>query len=369
MAEADLDAQKPPRGPSDLDASAERAEAHAVTEAAAAAAHEASQQLAALNREAARKQREADWREAELQRRHWEQLEQIQVKLEEGAQQAAKRKIDLKTYENKLQKEQKKLQAQEEAVAQAERAVETTMYQAEEKRKLAAEAMKQQKAKAAKMQADFESQKSQLEKEQAKLDVDKKKIAELKEKQTDTLWAQLAHGVDTEAAVLAFFDKRQPTMSGSVLNPWSGNVSKAPPPLKIKEMVKVVNQTRLKAFKRSGGFNINPVKAGQQHVDTLLFHGCTPEAAPNIQAMGLLLKFCGKNGLMLGKGLYGAPDPRKSKTYCGESQIGNFLFICRFNLSKAKHAGPETHHKNELFHEHCVPFENQVVVLWMLKVG
>ena len=43
---------------------------------------------------------------------------------------------------------------------------------------------------------------------------------------------------------------------------------------------------------------------------------------------------------MLGKGLYGAPDPRKSLQFCRSQD--KFMFICRFNLSGAQHAGPST---------------------------
>ena len=72
---------------------------------------------------------------------------------------------------------------------------------------------------------------------------------------------------------------------------------------------------------------------------------------------------------MLGCGLYGAPDPRKSKSYCGNSRHGSFMFLCRFNLSGARHAGPATPHQNSVFDEFCVYDERHVVVLWMLKVG
>jgi len=132
-----------------------------------------------------------------------------------------------------------------------------------------------------------------------------------------------------------------------------------------------VNQARLKAFQKTRlpGFSLNTTTAQQQHSDTLLFHGCSLDAATNIQAEGLLLKYGGKHGSMLGAGLYGAPDPRKSVTYCGGSKLGDFLFVCRFNISHAKYAGPQTHHKNSVFEEFCVPKEPHAVVLWMLKLA
>ena len=179
----------------------------------------------------------------------------------------------------------------------------------------------------------------------------------MKSKHTDALWLQLAQGIDTDAAVRAFFDKRQPAISHSH------------PPRRIKEAIKVVNQARLKAFQHSAGVSLNTTTAQQQHSDTLLFHGCPPDAATNIQAEGLLLKYGGKNGSMLGAGLYGAPDPRKAVTYCRGSSLGDFVFVCRFNLSHAKHAGPKTHHRNSVFEEFCVPKEPHAVVLWMLKLA
>ena len=44
------------------------------------------------------------------------------------------------------------------------------------------------------------------------------------------------------------------------------------------------------------------------------------------------------------------------------------MFICRYNLSAAQHAGPNTNHRNKTFHEFCVYDESHVVVLWMLKI-
>ena len=39
------------------------------------------------------------------------------------------------------------------------------------------------------------------------------------------------------------------------------------------------------------------------------------------------------------------------------------MFICRFNLSKAKYK------QNQIFDEFCVYNESHVVVLWMLKLA
>ena len=86
----------------------------------------------------------------------------------------------------------------------------------------------------------------------------------------------------------------------------------------------------------------------------------------NIQADGLSLDFAAAG--MLGNGLYGAPDPRKSEHYCGDSPNGQFMFICRYNLRGAKHAGPSTPHQNTVFDEFCIMTEEKVVVLWALKL-
>ena len=95
-------------------------------------------------------------------------------------------------------------------------------------------------------------------------------------------------------------------------------------------------------------------------------------AATNIQAEGLSIRYAAQG--MLGRGLYGAPDPRKSLQYCisrgnGQGQQGHFMFICRFNLAGAQSAGTSTPHRNSLYDEHCVFQDEQVVVLWMLKLA
>ena len=63
----------------------------------------------------------------------------------------------------------------------------------------------------------------------------------------------------------------------------------------------------------------------------------------------------------------GAPDPRKSLQYCRSPN--KFIFIARYNLSAAQHAGPRTQHRNTLFDELCVYDEKHIVVLWMVKLA
>ena len=49
--------------------------------------------------------------------------------------------------------------------------------------------------------------------------------------------------------------------------------------------------------------------------------------SPQSRADGLKMGYAA-NG-MLGKGLYGAPDPRKSEQFCKNSANGKFMFVCR----------------------------------------
>ena len=194
-------------------------------------------------------------------------------------------------------------------------------------------------------------------------------------------WSQLFEGCSTEEEVRQLFVRRQPHLAGHQ-------------PLQIDKIVKVENAESLAAYTKADAFDQDPMNVlrrattsaqqsglfsaynlsrlfgahtgGGWPTDTLLFHGCPEVAATNIQAEGLKMNFA-KSG-MLGQGLYGAPDPRKSVKYCKNSQNGNFLFLCRFNLSHAKHAGPQTAHRNTVFDEFRVSNERHVVVLWMIKL-
>ena len=167
------------------------------------------------------------------------------------------------------------------------------------------------------------------------------------------LWHKLARGIETEAELQQFFARRQSNSKG-------GRV------LAIQSAVKVVNNACLHAFASAHKADINALKASKSKADSYLFHGCSQTSATNIQADGLRIGFAA-NG-MLGRGLYGAPDPRKSLQYCKNSENGKFMFVCRFNLSAAKRAGPDTNHRNTIFDEFCVYDDRHVVVLWMLKL-
>jgi len=169
------------------------------------------------------------------------------------------------------------------------------------------------------------------------------------------LWPRLAQGIETEAELQKFFTRRQVGTAGGRA-------------LHIASAVKVVNNAALAAFTSTRTLTLNPLKAHKDKngADTFLFHGCPQEAATNIQSDGLKMGYAA-NG-MLGKGLYGAPDPRKSEQFCKNSANGKFMFVCRFNMKHAQHAGPETKHRNTIFDEFCIYDERQVVVLWMLKL-
>lgn len=167
-------------------------------------------------------------------------------------------------------------------------------------------------------------------------------------------WADLADEVADEGSLRAFFARRQ-DKSGPDLRS----------PLQIDRVVRLENPRSLSEFVGGPSFALDPLEAHRRGGDTLLFHGCSQEAASNIQATGLLLSYAA-NG-MLGKGLYGAPDPRKSLNYCKSAE--RFIFVCRFNLSgNTRHAGPSTQHRNSVFDEFCVYDEKKVVVLWMVKL-
>ena len=166
------------------------------------------------------------------------------------------------------------------------------------------------------------------------------------------LWVELAGEVATEAALRSFFERRQ-----------RRDVQQ--PRLRIASAWKVTNGATLRGFASAGSFDINPLQAHARSGDTFLFHGCSQEAATNVMATGLLLSFAAQG--MLGRGLYGAPDPRKSAQYVRNPVNGKFMFICRFNLTNANQAGPNTSHSNTVFREFCVFDETHVVVLWMVK--
>ena len=140
---------------------------------------------------------------------------------------------------------------------------------------------------------------------------------------------QLAEGVETEDKLRAFFRQRQDTAKSTDKK------------LKITRCVKIDNEDLLHRFISTGHQpEPDPQVAHRKSGETFLFHGSPEELNPNIQAEGLKMSFAGtSHGTMLGHGIYGAPDPRKSLQYCKDSTHGKFMFVCRYNLSQAKRAG------------------------------
>ena len=167
-------------------------------------------------------------------------------------------------------------------------------------------------------------------------------------------WTLLASGIETEEDLKRFFARRQPNIGVRTL--------------RVEAAVRVINDRALSSFVSTSTFDINPMRAHPCKADTLLFHGTSEAVVANIQATGRPCMGFAAQG-MLGRGIYGAPDPRKSLQYCRNSKHGNFMFVCRFNMSCAKHAGPSTPHRNSQFDEFCVYDDNQLVVLWMLKLA
>ena len=80
--------------------------------------------------------------------------------------------------------------------------------------------------------------------------------------------------------------------------------------LRLSKAVKVMNEAMLRQFEK-GVLEHDPIKAHEAGADSFLFHGTKEELVPNIQAEGLSMQFASPG--MLGQGLYGAPDPRKSE--------------------------------------------------------
>ena len=137
----------------------------------------------------------------------------------------------------------------------------------------------------------------------------------------DRMWSSLAAGIETETKVRELFEQRQPAAAGNRLQ--------------VAAITKISNTARMKAFASTDQFNLDPLQA-HKHGDSFLFHGCGESSVANIQSEGLLLRFAG-NG-MLGKGLYGAPDPRKSLQYCdkGGSTNGKLSGIVTSSPKSAK---------------------------------
>lgn len=245
-------------------------------------------------------------------------------------------KAAIKAAEAAAEAQQAKIQV-ERAAADAEQAKAADEKKAAETQKAAAE-KQQAAAEVAKAAAEAAKKEAETAAEVAKAEADKA----LEQSST---WLRLNGGISTFADVEKLFSDRQPVVSGH-------------PKLQIESAVCLANERALGSFVSAGGFDLTPVR-GHSTGDTLLFHGTNEAAVANIQATGRPTMQFAANG-NLGRGIYGAPDPRKSLGYAS-GRHGKFMFICRFNLQGARDG-------NWGLDEFAVYNDNQVVVLWMLKV-
>jgi hypothetical protein len=130
---------------------------------------------------------------------------------------------------------------------------------------------------------------------------------------TDDIWTRLAAGIETEQRLVAFFEARQTDCAdGSDRSMDDVKLEIVP-----NTVVKVNNPQLLNQFRSSSRLNaLNDQAACNDHGDTFLFHGAPQHAHANILAVGLTTARADSRG-MLGGGIYGAPDPRKSLQYTG----------------------------------------------------
>ena len=174
----------------------------------------------------------------------------------------------------------------------------------------------------------------------------------------EQMWNELAQSINNEEQVRRLFQMRMNTPRAD---------SRI---LRLDRAIKVMNKAKMANFATGTGLYSDPIAAIRAGGDAFLFHGSPGANTGNIQAEGLSMSHANQQG-MLGRGLYGAPDPRKSAHYSNSRQpIGTtnecFMFVCRFNLSDDQ-PGPARHAKNETFDEFCVYDASRVVVLWLLK--
>ncbi|EOD14658.1 hypothetical protein EMIHUDRAFT_96355 [Emiliania huxleyi CCMP1516] len=332
-----------------LDTSEEIRLARLESEMAAAAMSLAGREEAAARQRREAEERRLEWEAAERERDMAQRAEEQQKALEQQLVELQRREAEQLVEAAHVQEQRQELQRKEEQVSEAltqqRRSASEIAAGREQVARLQEEARRERAAVEAE-ERRVATSRAQLERRRQQI------VAEEVAARSLTLWGAYSGEVHTENAVRAFFARRQRDSQGG-------------PQLRVSNVVKVENAQTLSNFHSSGSFYIDPAEAFRRKGDTLLFHGLPQEAATNVQATGLLLSFAA-NG-MLGRGLYGAPDPRKSLQYCRSAN--KFMFICRYNLaSPARHAGPSTQHRNSIFDEFCVHDERRVVVLWMLKL-
>lgn len=172
-------------------------------------------------------------------------------------------------------------------------------------------------------------------------------------------WATLARGIETPKKLEEFFAVRQstPGSTDAKLRIKPGSATKIDNPALLAKFAS--HSTRKLPMQPPQG-HAHPLAFGQD-CDLFLFHGSASGNMGNIHSEGLKSSMPAAHGTMLGNGVYGAPDPRKSRQYCGGSH-GNFMIVCRFAVPKAFFK------KNSWYDEFCVPDEAMCVPLWQIKV-
>jgi len=167
-------------------------------------------------------------------------------------------------------------------------------------------------------------------------------------------WTHFAEGIGDEAKLRALLAGRQP----------ANNISKA---LTIDKALKIDCQSQLERFESAGFLIMDPKEALRMKADTILLHGSPQMSVANIAMEGLSVN--NSSAGQLGRGIYGAPDPRKANQFALQNHHGSFIFVIRVNLSHAKYLqGPPQPGGIPGYEEFCVPKDSHAVVLWQIKL-
>ena len=157
----------------------------AALEASAAATRDAAVELAAIEQEMVRKQREAEYKAAELRRVQAEQEDELQEALGKIERLVERQRHEIRSQEQDLEKKKSAVIAQVKAAEQAEQAAAASIHQAAAARLAAAEAMADQMrstlaAEKTRIDTEMETKKRELLDQQARADVEMKKLARLR---------------------------------------------------------------------------------------------------------------------------------------------------------------------------------------------
>ena len=339
-------------------------------ESAAAAMHEAEQHLAAVQREAARKQREADWQEAQLRRRQAEQEEKLHAAVLENERRAERQQCEIRRQEKQLEKKRADVRTQEAVVKQAEKSAKAAMSQAEADRVAAADEVARQKAKAdqmrrdlaaekAKTEADVEKKKGEARAEQAKAQDEMKKLAKLQSEKRAmpayweksiaakvkdgfallpldprrdvAAWKALEKMLITDSAKLkqsgadrsrTRHDRLQLACAWRLEHPpmWERYIGGQQQVLRDKQLLDRAH------VRSNGGLPVSTMRTasglpGQLRADVneaMLMHGTNPTVLLSVLSTGTNERFSGTNaGTAYGDGTYLAEDAGKNDQYVG----------------------------------------------------